>query len=91
MSLRGFSSFEAKFRAKMAKAAPTDVMVAKQVKDGLTNDEVDEYQATFKKFDVDDNGTIDTKEFGKLIRILGFENIFVSSYIKFILQVEPIR
>ena len=71
MSLRGFSSFEAKFRAKLAKAAPKDVLVAKQVKDGLTKEEVEEYMETFKKFDTYHGGTIDTDELGKLVSILG--------------------
>ena len=74
MSLRGFSSFEARFRAKMASAAPTDVLVAKQIKDGLTKQEIEDYRETFKKFDADNNGTIDSKELGKLIRILGFNS-----------------
>ena len=74
MSLRGFSSFEARFRAKMALAAPTDVLVAKQIKDGLTKEEIEDYRETFKKFDADNNGTIDSKELGKLIRILGFNS-----------------
>ena len=77
MSLRGFSSFEARFRAKMALAAPTDVVVAKQIKDGLTTEEIEDYRETFKKFDADNNGTIDSKELGKLIRILGFNSEFV--------------
>ena len=77
MSLRGFSSFEARFRAKMAMAAPTDVLVAKQIKDGLTKEEIEDYRETFKKFDADNNGTIDSKELGKLIRILGFNSEFV--------------
>ena len=72
MALRGFSSFEAKFRAKMAKATPADVRVAKQVKDGLTKDEVDEYRETFRKFDNDKGGTIDSKELGNLVRVLGW-------------------
>ena len=71
MPLRGFSSFEAKFRAKMAKAAPADVIVAKQVKDGLTKEEIEEYKETFDKFDSDKGGTIDAKELGKLVRVLG--------------------
>ena len=77
MSLRGFSNFEAKFRAKMAKAAPADVLVARQMKDGLTNDEVEEYRETFKKFDSDNGGSIDSKELGKLVRVLGYDNTFV--------------
>ena len=75
--------FEAKFRAKMAKAAPADVLVAKQMKDGLTNDEVEEYRETFKKFDSDNGGSIDSKELGKLVRVLGFEENFVVTIIDF--------
>ena len=71
MSLRGFSAFEAKFRAKMAKSAPADVLVAKQMKEGLSQGEIDEYRETFNKFDTDKGGTIDTKELGKLVRVLG--------------------
>jgi Ca2+-binding EF-hand superfamily protein len=75
--------FEAKFRAKMAKAAPADVLVAKQMKDCLTNDEVEEYRETFKKFYSDNGGSIDSKELGKLVRVLRFEDYFVVSIIDF--------
>ena len=75
MALRGISSFEAKFRAKMAKTAPKDVMVNKQVKEGLTKEEEEEYKETFQKFDSDRGGTIDSKELGKLVRVLGFARI----------------
>ena len=71
MSLRGFSSFEAKFRSQMAKAVPKEVMIANQVKEGLTKEEIGEYQETFKKFDMDHGGTIDTNELGNLVRVLG--------------------
>ena len=71
MSLRGFSGFEQIFRAKMAKAAPTDVIVAKKVKDGNTDEEIAVYKETFKKFDTDGGGAIDSEELGKLIRVLG--------------------
>ena len=70
MSLRGFSNFEAKFRAKMAKAAPADVLVARQMKEVL------EYRETFKKFDSDNGGSIDSKELGNLVRVLGYDNNF---------------
>ena len=55
----------------MAKSAPSQVLVAKQVKDGLTKEEEEEYRVTFKKFDTDSGGTIDAKELGKLVRVLG--------------------
>ena len=77
MALRGFSTFEAKFRAKIAKAAPVEVLVARQVVDGLTAEEVQEYKDTFKKFDTDNGGSIDSKELGNLVRVLGFAHIFV--------------
>lgn len=48
MSLRGFSAFEARFRAKMAQSAPTDVLVKKRIKDGLTQKEIDDYRITFR-------------------------------------------
>ena len=71
MSLRGFSGFEAMFRAKMAKAAPTDLQVIKKVKEGHTDEEIAAYKATFRKFDTDGGGAIDSEELGKLIRVLG--------------------
>ena len=71
MAMRGFSSFEARFRAKMAKATPTEVLVKKKAKEGLTKQEIEDYKATFDKFDADGGGTIDSQELGKLIRVLG--------------------
>ena len=71
MSLRGFSGFEGKLRAHMAKAALPDILVASQMKNGLTNEEEDEYLDVFKKFDTDCGGSIDSKELGKLVRMLG--------------------
>ena len=38
MALRGFSAFEARFRAKMAQSAPTDVLVKRRIKEGLTEE-----------------------------------------------------
>ena len=67
----------------MAKAAPADVLVARQMKDGLTTDEVEEYRETFKKFDSDNGGSIDSKELGKLVRVLGFEDYCVVTLIDF--------
>ena len=69
--LRGFSGFEVMFRSKIAKSAPTDVMVARKVKEGLTDDETAVYKETFKKFDTDGGGAIDSEELGKLVRVLG--------------------
>ena len=69
--LRGFSNFEQMFRAKMAKVAPQEVMVAKKIKDGHSEEEVAAYRATFTKFDVDGGGAIDAAELGRLIRVLG--------------------
>ena len=69
--LRGFSGFEQMFRSKMAKSAPTDVLVAKKVQEGNTAEEIAVYRATFKKFDTDGGGSIDSEELGKLIRVLG--------------------
>ena len=71
MALRGFSGFEAKFRAKMAKTALPDVLVARQMKNGLTKEEEEEYREVFKRFDTDCGGSIDSKELGKLVRMLG--------------------
>lgn len=71
MALRGFSRFEEMFRAKVASAAPTNVIVVKKVKDGITKEERETYMATFKKFDTDGGGAMDSAELGKLIRILG--------------------
>ena len=51
MSLRGFSAFEARFRAKMAQSAPTDVLVKKRIKDGLTKKEIDDYRETFRFYE----------------------------------------
>lgn len=59
------------FRAKVASAAPTNVIVVKKVKDGITKEERETYMATFKKFDTDGGGAMDSAELGKLIRILG--------------------
>ena len=69
--LRGFSNFEQMFRAKMAVATPKEVMVVKKVKDGNTEEEIASYKATFDQFDVDGGGAIDSKELGRLIRVLG--------------------
>ena len=71
MAMRGFSNFEARFRAKMAKATPGEVLVKKKVKDGLTAQEIADYRETFDKFDADGGGTIDSQELGRLIRVLG--------------------
>ena len=48
MSLRGFSAFEARFRAKMAKSTPTDVLIKKKVKEGLSEKERADYRVTFR-------------------------------------------
>ena len=74
--LRGFSNFEQMFRAKMAKVAPQEVMVAKKIKDGHSEEEVAAYRATFTKFDVDGGGAIDAAELGRLIRVLGSVRLF---------------
>ena len=71
MALRGFSGFKQIFRAKIAKAAPTTVIVVKKMRDGLTEEERESYMATFKKFDSDGGGAMDSAELGKLIRVLG--------------------
>ena len=71
MAMRGFSSFEARFRAKMAKATPAEVLMKKKQKEGLTKQEIEDYKVTFDKFDADGGGTIDSQELGKLIRVLG--------------------
>ena len=55
----------------MAKTAPTAIIVVRKVKDGLSEDELAAYKATFKKFDTDGGGSIDADELGKLIRVLG--------------------
>ena len=91
MALRGFSTFEAKFRAKIVKAAPVEVLVARQVVDGLTAEEVQEYKDTFKKFDTKNGGSIDSKELGNLVRVLGFADIFVFTMNIYLFQVKPIR
>ena len=59
------------FRAKMAKAAPTDVLVIKKVREGHTDEEIAAYRATFNRFDTDGGGAIDSEELGKLVRVLG--------------------
>ena len=74
--LRGFSNFEQMFRAKMAKVAPQEVMVAKKIKDGHSEEEVAAYRATFTKFDVDGGGAIDAAELGRLIRVLGSVRLY---------------
>ena len=51
--------------------APKEVMVAKKVKDGHSEEDISAYRATFTRFDVDGGGAIDTDELGKLIRVLG--------------------
>ena len=71
MALRGFSGFEQMFRAKMAKSVATDVAVVRKVKEGHTEEEIEVYRDTFKKFDTDGGGAIDSLELGKLIRVLG--------------------
>ena len=71
MSLRGFSAFEARFRAKMAQSTPTKVWENKKIRDGLTEKEIEEYKVTFQKFDTDGSNTIDTQELGRMIRVLG--------------------
>ena len=71
MALRGFSGFEQMFRAKIAKAAPTSVIVVRKVREGLTDEEREAYRTTFNKFDTDGGGAMDSAELGKLIRILG--------------------
>ena len=60
------------FRAKIARTAPTNVIVVKKVKDGLSAEEKEAYMETFKKFDTDGGGAMDSSELGKLIRILGY-------------------
>ena len=55
----------------MAKSAPQNMMLAIQMKEGLTEEETEEYKETFDKFDDDYSGTIDTKELGNLVRGLG--------------------
>ena len=69
--MRGFSSFEARFREQMAKSAPQNMMLAIHMKEGLTEEEIEEYRETYEKFDGDGSGTIDTKELGNLVRGLG--------------------
>ena len=71
MALRGFSGFEQMFRAKIAKTTPTNVIVVKKVRDGLSDDEKKAYLETFKKFDTDGGGAMDSSELGKLSRVLG--------------------
>ena len=71
MSLRGFSAFEASFRAKMAQSASTRVWENRKMKAVLTEREREEYRQTFKKFDTDGSNTIDTQELGQMIRVLG--------------------
>lgn len=39
--------------------------------DGLTEEEIDEFQEAFRLFDKDGNGTITTKELGIAMRSLG--------------------
>ena len=51
--------------------APKEVMVAKKVKDGHSDEDISSYRATFTRFDVDGGGAIDADELGKLIRVLG--------------------
>ena len=80
MALRGFSSFEARFRAQMAKSASKNVMVAIQLKDGLTKEEKEEYRVTFEKFDDDCSGNIDSKELGNLVRVLGYWVTLLNHY-----------
>ena len=65
--MRGFSGFEQMFRAKIARAAPTSVIVVKKVRDGLTDEEREAYMTTFNKFDTDGGGAMDSAELGKLI------------------------
>ena len=49
MALRGFSSFEKMFRAKMAQTAPINVLTAKKKNDGLTQQELADYRRVFNK------------------------------------------
>ena len=49
MTLRGFSSFEKMFRAKMAQTTPINVLTAKKKNDGLTQQEVADYKRVFNK------------------------------------------
>ena len=37
-----------RFRAKMAKSTPTDVLIKKKVKEGLSEKEKADYRATFR-------------------------------------------
>ena len=81
--LRGFSNFEQMFRQKMAKVAPKEVMVAKKIKDGHSEEEIATYRATFTKFDVDGGGTISTHELGWAMRAMGMnptESELLGSY-----------
>ncbi|XP_023337344.1 calmodulin isoform X1 [Eurytemora carolleeae] len=71
MALRGFSSFEAMFRQQMAKTTPIDVLKTRKEKEGLTSEEIKQYKSTFKRFDVDNGGSIDSEELGNLVRVLG--------------------
>ena len=77
MALRGFSSFEKMFRAKMAQTAPINVLTAKKKNDGLTQQELADYRRVFNKFDKDSGGSIDADELGTLIRVLGFVSLNV--------------
>ena len=51
MALRGFSSFEKMFRAKMAQSTPINVLTAKKKNDGLTQQEIADYKRVFNKVD----------------------------------------
>ena len=77
------------FRAKIARAAPTGVIVVKKVKDGLTEEEKKAYLETFQKFDTDGGGAMDSSELGKLIRILGLE--FSLSYASYNVEIESVK
>ena len=80
MALRGFSSFEKMFRAKMAQTAPINVLTAKKKNDGLTQQELADYRRVFNKFDKDSGGSIDADELGTLIRVLGLVSLNVVIY-----------
>ena len=81
MALRGFSSFEKMFRAKMAQTAPINVLTAKKKNDGLTQQELADYRRVFNKFDKDSGGSIDADELGTLIRVLGYFSLNVVIYL----------
>ena len=81
MALRGFSSFEKMFRAKMAQTAPINVLTAKKKNDGLSQQELADYRRVFNKFDKDCGGSIDADELGTLIRVLGYFPLNIVIYL----------